>query len=349
MCYIGRDMERVRFGRSGLWVSRVAFGGIPIMRLARTEAVRVVRGCIELGVTFIDTANAYLDSEEKIGAAIRGATRESLVLASKSGALDKKTFTAHLDNALTKLGTDYLDFYQHHNIATPGMKDAIFAPGGAFEGMMDAVKAGKVRFPAFSSHSVPLAIEIMRTNLFYAVQLPYNFIDTEAEKEAIPLARELDMGFIAMKPLGGGMLDNAPLAFRFLAAAEGVVPDPGIEKVEEMSEIAAVLETGAPLSANDWTLIERYRADLGPSWCHRCDYCQPCPQEIPISLALGAESSFKRFTLERVKNMVGGSVEKARGCVECRQCESRCPYHLRIPELLKKTVAWWDAHIPASR
>ncbi|MDR2468345.1 MAG: aldo/keto reductase [Spirochaetaceae bacterium] len=338
-------MERIRFGKSGLLVSRIAFGGIPIMRLSKNDAVRVVRECLDMGVNFIDTANAYLDSEEKIGAAIAGRKREELVIASKSGADDKKTFTAHLDNCLKMLGTDYVDIYQHHNISSREKQEAVFGPNGAFEGMMEAVKAGKVRFPGFSSHNVPTALNIMKTEHFFSVQLPYNFIDTEAEREAIPLARKLDMGFIAMKPLGGGLLDNAQLAFRFLGACEGIIPDPGIEKSAEMREIIAVITENNPLTPEDFARIEAFRAELGASWCHRCDYCQPCPQDIGISLVLGLKSSIKRMPVARAVSMTSESITRARTCIECHACESRCPYHLRIPELLKESVAWWDANV----
>jgi predicted aldo/keto reductase-like oxidoreductase len=328
-------------------VSPVAFGGIPIMRISKNEAAKVVREAIDLGVNFIDTANVYTDSEEKIGEAIKGLKREELVIASKSGANHKKGFTAHLDNCLTMLKTDYVDIYQFHNIATPEKRDQIFGPDGAWEGMMEGVKAGKIRFPAFSSHNVPLAIELMKTEKFYSVQLPYNFIDNEPEKEAIPLAKRLDMGFIAMKPMGGGLLDDAQLAFRFLMHQNSIVPDPGIEKIEEMREIIGIIRAKKPLDAADKAAIERYRAELGALWCHRCDYCQPCPQNISISLVLSAKSSFKRMPVSRVKSMIAGDIEKARNCLECGDCMTRCPYKLKIPELLKDMLAWWDKEIGA--
>jgi predicted aldo/keto reductase-like oxidoreductase len=339
-------MERVRFGKSGLLVSKVAFGGIPIMRLEKSEAVKVIRDAAGLGVNFIDTANAYLDSEEKIGAAIKNMRREDLVIASKSGADDKKTFHEHLDNCLKMLGTDYVDFYQHHNISDREKKEKIMGADGAFEGMIDAVKAGKVRFPAFSSHNVSIALEIMKTEQFFAVQLPYNFIDTESEKEAIPLAGKLDMGFIAMKPMGGGMLDDAGLAFRFLAETKGIIPDPGIENSKQIHEIAGIVSSGQKLSSEDKMKIAEYRSALGPVWCHRCDYCQPCSQDIGISLVLGVKSAFKRMPAERAVMMTENALQKARDCLECGECTKRCPYNLDIPALLKEAVLWWDKEVP---
>ena len=336
-------MKRVRFGKTELMVSKIAFGGIPIMRIPKAEAAKIVREAIKLGVNFIDTANAYTDSEEKIGEAIKGIKREELVIASKSTASDKKTFTEHLDLCLKRLNTDHIDIYQLHNVSSEAQRDAVFAPGGAVEGVEEAVTAGKVRFPAFSSHTIPLAIEIMKTGRFASVQIPFNYIDIEAEAKIIPLAKELDMGFIAMKPMGGGLLSDAGLSFRFLAQYGSIVPDPGIEKLEEIREICAIVEKNEPLSEADKREIEKQRSELSGSWCHRCDYCLPCPQGVHISLALQAESACKRMPMARARSMIGASLEKARTCLECGLCVSRCPYNLDIPKLLKEKLKFWDS------
>jgi predicted aldo/keto reductase-like oxidoreductase len=343
----GVIMKKVRFGKTELMVSRIAFGGIPVMRLSKADAVKLVQETIALGINFIDTAHVYADSEEKIGEAIKGVRREDLVIASKSPANDKKAFNENLDLSLRRLGVDYIDIYQLHNVGSEARRDAVLAPDGAFEGLQEAVKAGKVRFPAFSSHSIPIAMELMKSGKFAVVQIPFNYIDCDAEKEIIPLAKELDMGFIAMKPMGGGLLDNAELSFRYLLQYESIVPDPGIEKIEELREIVGIVEKNPPLTAEDRQEIEKLRTEFGPSWCHRCDYCQPCPQGIPISSVLPAKSMVKRFTPERARTMLGPAIQKARACLECGDCMSRCPYHLEIPKLLKERVGYWDAQVSA--
>jgi predicted aldo/keto reductase-like oxidoreductase len=339
-------MEKIRFGRTGLMVSRVAFGGIPIMRLSRPEAVKVVREVIDMGINFLDTAHVYNDSEEKIGEAIRGIPRDKLVIASKSQANDKKTLTEDLDLCLKRLGTDYVDMYQLHNVGSAQRRTAVEAPGGAVEGLLEAVKAGKVRFPAFSSHSVPVAMDMMKTGTYAAVQLPINFIDTAAEK-AVPLAKELDMGFIAMKPMGGGLLNDAGLSFRYLLQFD-IVPDPGIERIEEMRQIVDIINAKQTLSAEDKTAIEALRKDFGPDWCHRCDYCQPCPQKISISSVLTVKSLLKRMPFERAFKMANDSIARAKTCVECGVCKTRCPYQLNIPELLKDRIGMWAEAVAAN-
>jgi len=335
-------MEKVRFGKSGLMVSKIAFGGIPIQRLSMEEAVKVVKGAIALGINFIDTANGYTDSEEKIGAAIKGMPRDSIVIATKSGARDKKTYLENLDLSLKRLGVDYVDFHQHHGISSAEDCEKIFGEGSPHEGMEEAVRAGKVRFPAFSSHHIPTAMDIMKKYDFAMVQIPFNYVDDTAAEEIIPLAKKLDMGFIAMKPFGGGLLSDAYLSIKYLSKFDSIVPDPGIEKLSEIEEIVRIVEAGGEFTAADAEAIEKAKVELGDHWCHRCDYCQPCPQKIGISGVLTVESAIKRMPFDRVKGMAGRGVEAARTCLECGECVKKCPYNLNIPELLKQKIALWD-------
>jgi len=335
-------MDKVRFGKTELMVSKIAFGGIPIQRLSLEGAVEVVRGVINLGINFLDTATSYTDSEEKIGLAIKGMPRESLVIATKSLARDKKTFLEHVDLSLKRLGVDYIDLYQLHNISSSSDYDKVFGEEGAFEGLEEAVKAGKVRFPAFSSHSIPMSLRLMEEGKFTAVQLPFSYVDNEAAKVAIPLAKKLDMGFIAMKPFGGGLLSDASLSIKYLSQFEGIVPDPGIEKLSEMEEIVRIVNSGEKFSERDAAAIEKVKEELGSSWCHRCDYCKPCPENIGISTALNIESLMKRLPKARVISMAKNSMDNARNCTNCKACVVKCPYNLNIPELLKERLKVWN-------
>lgn len=335
-------MEKIRFGKTELMVSKIAFGGIPIQRVDMEDAIKLVRGAIRLGVNFFDTANAYDDSEEKIGLAIQGIPRENLILASKTMATDKKTFLEHLDLSLKRMGTDYIDLYQHHNISSAKMYEEVFAKGGAYEGLVEAIDAGKVRFPAFSSHSLPLAIQIMKEGKFAAVQLPLNYIDDEAAKEAVPLAKELDMGFIAMKPFGGGLLSDAHLSMGYLSQFDNIVPDPGIEKLSEIEEIIRIVESTKPFTSSDEAAVAQAKAELGSRWCHRCDYCLPCPQGIGISTVLNVKGLLKRMPYKQAAGFAAKSMEASRTCTECRVCVSRCPYKLDIPTLLKENWILWE-------
>ena len=189
-------MQKTTFGNTGLRVSKVAMGGIPIMRLDKSSAVKVIRDVLDMGINFIDTANAYADSEEKIGEAIAKYRREDIVLSSKSAARDKKTFMEHIDLSLKRLNTDYIDIYHLHGVSDEENFKRVMSTGGAFHGLEYAVSRGKVRHYAFSSHNIVIAEKILKTKKFGVTQIPLNFIDTEAET-LVPLAQRLNIGFIA--------------------------------------------------------------------------------------------------------------------------------------------------------
>lgn len=335
-------MEKIQFGNTDLVVSKVAMGGIPIMRLDKDRGVKVINEVLNMGINFIDTANVYGDSEEKIGRAIKKHKRENLVLASKSLARDKKTFLSHLNLSLERLGIDYIDIYQLHSVSSKEIMEKVMGEDGAYFGLKEAVSSGKVRYFAFSSHNSHIAKKLMRTKKFQVVQIPFNFVDTEPEEELIPLAYKLKMGIIAMKPMGGGRLQDANLAFRYLVQFEGIVPDPGVERTEEMAEIVKIIENPRPLTSNEKEEIEKIRKELGNQWCHRCGYCMPCHKDINIPLILDTKSGIKRMPFENVANSLEKALEKARDCTECRKCTQKCPYNLDIPVLLKESAAFWE-------
>ena len=336
-------MQQVRLGRTGLVVSRIGFGGIPIQRLADGEAVAVVRGCLDLGVTFLDTANGYTTSEERIGRAIAG-RRDGLVIATKTGARDRDGARAHLDLSLRRLGVDHIDIYQLHGVSNPEIYRQVTGPGGALEALIEAREQGLIGHIGVSSHSVAMAKQAIASGLFETIQYPFNFIADEAERELLPLIRQHDVGFIAMKPLGGGLIPDARLAIRYLAQFPEVVPDPGIQDVREMAELVAALDGPDGLTDEDRRRIEAIRRELGTRFCHRCDYCQPCPQGIAISTVLSIRSNLRRFPLERVfGEPLAATVRKALDCAECGECETRCPYNLPIREMLAQEAEFYLA------
>ena len=342
-------MDQIQLGKTGLWVSRTGFGGIPIQRLSEEEAVAVVRGCLDLGVTFIDTAHGYTTSEECIGKAI-ASRREDLVLATKTPARDAATAQEHIELSLQRLRTEQIDICQLHGVSSQDKLEAVLAPGGALEALQAARNRGQIGHIGFSSHSLEIAQEAIRTSLFETVQFPFNFIATEAADELLPLARQYGLGFIAMKPMGGGLLERADLAFKYLFQFPDVVPDPGIERVEEMEEIVALAEDRAELTAADWVAIEDIRQELGTRFCHRCNYCQPCPQGIPISGVLNYRSVWRRMPPERaLSEGWQQNMDRAATCQECAQCEERCPYELPIRELLQENIAFFQSELARHR
>jgi len=330
-------VRKISLGRTELMVSAVGFGGIPIQRLSQQEAIDVVRHCLDLGITFLDTANGYTTSEENIGTAIAG-RREGLVLATKTQARDALGVTEHLALSLKRLGVGSIDLYQFHCVSTDEEYERVVAPGGPLGVVRDAQRAGKVRHIGLTSHSMDVALRAVTSNHFETIMFPFNFIANEAAQKLIPLALERNVGFIAMKPLAGGSLDNAPLAFKYLRQFPEILPIPGIERPEEIYEILDIMEGPAEMTTEDLAQMERMRAELGNRFCRRCGYCQPCPQGVSIQPLMILDSMIKRMPVTEVFRDFAPIVQQANDCVECGECEEKCPFDLCIPEIIKEHV-----------
>jgi hypothetical protein len=336
-------MEKIRLGRTGMMVSRLGFGGIPIQRDTEEEAVAVVKRCLDLGINYIDTANGYSTSEERIGKAVAG-RRNKVYIATKTGGRTREEVEKHLALSLQRLQTDYIDLYQFHGVNNQKHLDLILESNGLLKVVEKAQKDGKIRHIGITSHQIDIARKAVASDHFETIMFPFNFVTDEAATELIPLARQHDVGFIAMKPLAGGMLDNAAIAFKYLFQFPDIIPIPGIEKTSEIDEIAGILEHSPKLSKADKTQMDRMKAELGKEFCHRCDYCQPCTAEIPISTVMTSPSFAKRLPEERFySDMIVKAMEAAAKCVDCGKCEERCPYKLPIREVLKDRVKWFDA------
>jgi predicted aldo/keto reductase-like oxidoreductase len=335
-------VEKIRLGKTDLMVTRLGFGGIPIQRLSEEDAVTVVRRCIELGITFLDTANAYTTSEERIGKAVEG-KRQELVIATKSGARDRENIEKHLNLSLEHLQTDYIDLYQFHGVSTFEHLKIVMDPKGPRAVVEDAKKAGKIRHIGITSHSMDVAKEAVKTDQFETLMFPFNFITCEPAEELIPLCREHDVGFINMKPMGGGMLDNATVAFKYLLQFSDIVYIPGIEQAWEIEEIAGIVQGISQMTPEEKAEMQRLRDELGTRFCRRCEYCQPCPQEIPISTVMNSASFAKRLPPQRMfSGWISEGMERAATCTECGECEEKCPYHLPIREIIAERSQWYQ-------
>lgn len=339
-------MKTKKLGKTGLEVSIVGFGGIPIQRLTEAEAVQVVQRCLDLGITFLDTANAYTTSEKRIGKALADSAipRKRVVIATKTGARDKAGAQEHLELSLKHLQTDYIDLWQFHNVTTFEAYEQVLCPGGAMEAAQAALRAGKVRHIGITSHSMDVALKAVPSGHFETLQFPFNFVTSEPADELLPLAQKHNLGFIAMKPFAGGMLDDANLAIKYLLQFDNVVPDPGVESSAEIEEIVGIVTSDWELTPQERQEIERIRAEVGTRFCRRCEYCQPCPEGVNISLVVNVHSFYKRFAAESFSTgWVAEGMESARNCVECGECEEKCPYHLPIREMIVENLAFYDS------
>ncbi|UCF94031.1 MAG: aldo/keto reductase [Desulfobacterales bacterium] len=331
-------MKTVRLGQTDLKVSEIGFGGIPIIPLPEKEAVSVVKSCFDLGITFFDTANMYISSEAKIGAALE-AVREKVIIATKTAQRGMQAAAEHIDLSLKQLKTDWIDIYQLHNVSNADALQQVLAPKGAYEAVAKARDAGKIRFIGFSSHSIQTARQTLQTGLFQTLQFPFNFIENDPAEELFPVAREHDVGIIGMKPLGGGLLERTDLCFRFLQQYPHVVPIPGIRTVGETEEIIWLYHDRRSLSEADRKDMEGIRSVLGEKFCHRCEYCMPCEQGVQIPSVLIFQAAAKRLSREGVTAWLGKAMDSVTECVECGECEEKCPYNLPITDLLKENLA----------
>jgi len=332
-------MQKIRLGRTGLMVSRVGIGGIPLTRPTVDEVVNLVNRALDLGVNFIDTANGYSTSEERIGLAIEG-RRDDVILATKSGAGDRETARKHLDLSLKRLKTDYIDLWQFHGIMTLEKYNKIIAPDGAMEMAREALADRRIRHIGFSSHSLETALKLVATDVFETVQFPFNFISNESAQDLVPLSKQHDIGFIAMKPFAGGMIKNANHAIKYLLQFDNVLPDPGIEKISDIEEIIEVVNNSWSLSSEELSAMEEFRSTTGTRFCRQCEYCMPCPQGVHIHRMTYLQRLYELWPPERYFSwpMVLDAVESSSGCIKCGDCEAKCPYLLPIRNMIEENL-----------
>ena len=337
-------MEKFTLGRTGLVISRTGFGMLPLQRVSFDDARALLRRAVEGGITYFDTARAYSDSEEKFGYSLTDVRRD-IVLATKTGARDAKTFWEHLETSLRNCRTDYIDVYQFHN---PGF---VPRPGGA-DGLYDAaVKAreqGKIRFISITNHSLDRAFEAVESGLYDTLQYPFNHLASAREEELVNLCKEKNVGFIAMKALSGGLITDASLPFTYIRGFDNVVPIWGFQRMGELEQLLEYSENPPAPDAAMRARIEQDRRELAGSFCRSCGYCLPCPANIPINNAnrmeqLLTRSPYKAWISPAWQEMM----ERIEDCIHCGVCAQRCPYELKPYETLPHQLAFYRAFVKA--
>ena len=330
-------MEYRVLGKTGLQISRLGLGGIPIQRVDAEQTKKLLHQLKAAGVNYIDTARGYTVSEEYLGYALEG-IREDFVLATKSMSRDAVSMAKDVDISLKNLRTDYIDLYQFHN-PTPKDLDTIMAPGGALEALLSAKAAGKIRHIGITAHYPEVFQKALELDWVETIMFPYNIIENQGE-EMIRKCKEKGIGFICMKPLAGGALDDGTLALRYIMQNDAVtVVIPGMAEDKEVAENVAAVQNLTPLTSEELEKIDAIRSTLGTQFCRRCNYCAPCTVGIPISSVLLFEGYLTRYGLgDWAKQRYQTLAVKPDACVDCGICESRCPYQLPIRDMLKKAA-----------
>ncbi len=328
-------MNNVKLGKTGIVVPQNGFGALPIQRDDMETSIQILRRAYEGGMRYFDTARAYTDSEEKLGNAFES-MRDKIYIATKTTAKTPEQFWKDLETSLKNLKTDYIDVYQFH------MVTQCWRPGdgsGMYECMEEAKKQGKIRHIGVTSHRIKIAMECAESGLYETMQFPFSYLADEKDIELVKKCQELDIGFIAMKGLAGGLITNSDAAMAFMLDYPNVVPIWGVQRMSELEEWLSFFDKDPVMTDDIRTFIENERKELSGDFCRGCGYCLPCAVGIEInqcarmSLMIRRAPSASWLSEDWQKKM-----NKIDDCINCGACMSRCPYSLETPKLLKKNL-----------
>ena len=333
-------MDQIRLGRTELYVSKTAFGALPIQRISHADAVKLVRRAYESGINYFDTANAYTDSEEKLGAALHD-VRHEVIISTKSGGGDKKTVQAHIEESLRRLQTDYIDLFQFHNPAQlPDPED----PDGPFAAVLEAKQKGYIRHIGITNHRLKVARAAIDSGNFETMQFPFCYLAAPQDLEIVEKCKAADMGFIAMKGLSGGLLNNAEACYAFMQEYPNVVPIWGIQREEELDQWLELTARDPHVTPEIQAVIDKDRKELAGNFCRSCGYCLPCTAGIDIPQAARMSALLRRSPYQPyMSDEWYAKMHKIEECVHCDACKSRCPYGLDTPALLQAMLKDYDA------
>ena len=335
-------MDRVTLGKTGITVCRNGFGALPIQRIGKEDAAYLVRKAYENGVNFFDTARVYTDSEEKLGYAT-SSFRDKIYIATKTAAKNGEDLKKDLETSLSLLKTDYIDIYQFHNPPfCPKPGDGT----GLYEAMLEAKKEGKIRHIGITNHRLGVAKEAIESGLYETLQFPFSYISGEKEMELLSMCRERGMGFIAMKGLAGGLLNNSRVCYAFMSQFDNVLPIWGVQRERELDEWLSYNDNPPVMDEEVKSIIEKDRKELSGDFCRGCGYCMPCPMGIQISECARMIQMIRRSPSQgQLGAEAQAMMANIHNCVKCGKCMDKCPYSLPIHTLLEKNLEDYEAII----
>mgnify|MGYP000892230256 FL=1 len=331
--YMEQKKNLVTLGSTGITVEKNSFGALPIQRISKEAAIGLLRKAYTAGVTFYDTARYYTDSEEKVGAAFEG-MRDKIYIATKTGATTAEGFWKELHTSLEKLKTDYIDIYQFHNPAfCPKPGDGT----GLYEAMLEAKDKGMIRHIGITNHRLNVAHEAIDSGLYETLQFPFCYLATDKDLELVQDCKKAGMGFIAMKALSGGLINNSAAAYAYLAQFDNVLPIWGVQRENELDEFLSYIDNPPTLTPELQAVIDRDREELQGEFCRGCGYCMPCPAGIEINNCARMSLMIRRApSAAQLTDEMQAKMRKIEECLHCGRCKSKCPYGLDTPALLEK-------------
>lgn len=334
-------MTHIQLGSTGITIEKNGFGCLPIQRVTKEEAARLLRKALDGGMNYFDTARAYSDSEEKVGYAFAG-MRDKVVIATKSHAQTGAEMRAHLETSLKELNTDYIDIYQFHNpafVPRPGGAD------GLYDAALEAQAQGKIRHIGITNHRLAVAREAVDSGLYATLQFPYSYLSGPQEQELVEMCERAGMGFVAMKGMAGGLLRDGTAAAAFMAQQPIVVPIWGVQHEWELDQFLSCIPDAPAMTEERLALIEKDRAELTGSFCRSCGYCMPCPVGIQINQCARMSLMLRRMpAADYLTEYWQEEMKKIEHCLQCGKCASKCPYGLNTPRLLKDNYKEYWTH-----
>jgi len=338
-------MDSVILGKTGLVVNKNGFGALPIQRIVKKDAVYLLQKAFYHGINYYDSARAYSDSEEKLGAAF-SYIRDKTVISTKTGARNKEEFWRDLEQSLQNLQTDYIDIYQFHN------PDFCPKPGdetGLYDAILKAREQGKIRFIGITNHRLSIAKEAAESGLYDTIQFPLSYLSSDADLKIVTACREQNIGFIAMKALSGGLITDSSIAYAYLAQLDNVEPIWGIQRENELDEFLSYQDKPPVLTEQMQRQIEFDRKELAGEFCRGCGYCMPCPAGIMINICARMSLLLRRAPQESyLSEEWQKEMNKISDCLHCNKCMSKCPYGLNTPELLRKNYENYQTYFKAT-
>ncbi len=328
-------MEHVVLGKTGLKVNKNGFGALPIQRISKEDAVALLQKAFQNGINYFDTARAYSDSEEKMGAALHE-VRDQIIISTKTAAQNGEDFWKDLEVSLEKLQTDYIDLYQFHN---PSFCPKPGDGSGLYEAALEAKEQGKIRHIGITNHRIAVAKEAVLSGLYETLQFPFSYLASEEEVELVELCRQKEVGFIAMKGLAGGLIHNSASAYAFMCQTQFAHVEPiwGIQREWELDEFLSYQEQAPELNEALLAEIQKDKDQLAGEFCRGCGYCMPCPAGIEINNCARMSLMLRRAPQEAwLSEEWQEKMKKIENCLHCGSCMKKCPYGLNTPELLKR-------------
>ena len=306
------------------------------------RAVRLLHKAYDTGINYYDTARGYTDSEIKLGLAF-SKMRSQVLIATKTQAKSAKGLFEDLEISLRNLQTDYIDVYQVHNpsfVPVPGGED------GLYEALLKVKEKGMIRHIGLTNHAQNIAMEAAASGLYETIQYPFSCLSLKRDEEVVNVCKKKDVGFIAMKGMAGGLIQNVKANFSYITTFDNVVPIWGMQRESELEEFIALEKELPPYDEEMQHQVERERELLNGDFCRGCGYCMPCPAGIYISIAarmdkLLTRSLAKSFTTPYWR----GEMEKIKDCIMCMACAEKCPYHLKPYEVLQRQIKNYEEHL----